>query len=176
MEKELLFKNKSLALQILFILIILYAVSVISVLCIALGVLPYLHYKFYLKDNIPYAIISFVLAVLLSAYHLSDMLRNRKRKTDKDGNGEPVHWFKGKSLDTRLLFILIVLYTPCAIAALVLILRLISFVSIARIPYISIAFAIVSFLLAALISACHLRSMIRRRKRKTDRIAGSPAA
>ena len=52
------FKNRSLGLQALFIVIILYAVASAAAFAAALGILPYLHYKFYLKENIEYAIIS----------------------------------------------------------------------------------------------------------------------
>jgi membrane protein implicated in regulation of membrane protease activity len=158
--------------------VIAYAVSIVFTLCIAVGILPYLHYKFYLKDNIPYAVISFVLTALMSAYHLSIMFRTRKRRTDQESGTqtEQPHWFKNRSLFTRVFFIVIVLYTPCAIASLLLIFRVIPYIPWAKIPYASIGFAITSFLLASAISAYHLGIMLRRRKRKTDSVAAAQAA
>jgi membrane protein implicated in regulation of membrane protease activity len=51
---------------------------------LALGILPYFPSS-YLNPSVltAFAIISFVLTLLISAYHLSTMLRRRKRKTDR---------------------------------------------------------------------------------------------
>jgi membrane protein implicated in regulation of membrane protease activity len=177
METGVWFKDRTLGLQALFIMIIAYAVSTTFVFCVALGVLPHLHYKFYLRDNIPYAITAFALAALTGVYHLRLMFHRRKRQSDRAGNGraEAAHWFKDRSVATRTIFVLLVLYAPCAIIGLVLLFRVVPYIPQARIPYASITYAIVSFVLAALISAYHLSTLIRRQKRKTDRPGGEGA-
>ena len=77
--------HKSLVMQIVFILIILYAISSLNVLILAMSVLPYLPDAF-LR---PYAlagfnIISVSLMVLLATYHLVTMFHHRKRKNDHE--------------------------------------------------------------------------------------------
>lgn len=175
METGVWFKDRTLGLEALFIMIIAYAVSTTFVFCVALGILPHLHYKFYLRDNIPSAIIAFALAALVGAYHLRLMFHGRKRESDRAGNGqsEAAHWFKSRSVATRTIFVLLALYAPCAIIGLVLLLRIVPYVPSARIPYASIVYAIVSFALTVLISAYHLSTLIRRQKRKTDRNGGA---
>jgi hypothetical protein len=76
--------NKSYFAQIVFILIILYCVSSINVLMLAFGVLPYVP-GVYLNPGvlIGFAILAFVLTLCVSTYHLSTMLRSKKRKSDK---------------------------------------------------------------------------------------------
>jgi len=75
--------NKNQLLQVVFILIILYSISSVNVLILALNILPYLPNAF-LKPYalIGFALISFVLAVFMGFYHLYSMFRKRKRKTD----------------------------------------------------------------------------------------------
>jgi Na+/H+ antiporter NhaB len=75
--------NKNQFLQVVFILIILYSISSVNVLILALNILPYLPNAF-LKPYalIGFAFISFVLTVFISIYHLYSMFRKRKRKTD----------------------------------------------------------------------------------------------
>jgi membrane protein implicated in regulation of membrane protease activity len=82
--KEGFFLKKSTMSQIIFILIILYSVSAINVLLLAFGLLPYIPGA-YLNPNmlIGFSLFSFVLTLLTSAYHLSTMIRRRKRKTDR---------------------------------------------------------------------------------------------
>lgn len=74
--------------QMIFILILLYAVSSINVLLLALGILPHIP-GMYLNPYImvAFSLISFALTAFISAYHLSTMIRRRKRKTDQE---EPV--------------------------------------------------------------------------------------
>ena len=75
--------NKNQLLQVIFILIILYSISSINVLILALNILPYLPNAF-LKQYalIGFALISFLLAAFMGIYHLYSMFRKRKRKTD----------------------------------------------------------------------------------------------
>lgn len=78
------FKEKSHISQTIFIVIIAYAVSSVVVLCLALGIFPYLEGA-YLNPQVclAYAIISFALTAFISAYHLSTMLRRKKRRNDR---------------------------------------------------------------------------------------------
>lgn len=77
------FKNRSLVTQMLFIALIVYAISTALVLTLATGVVSRIP-RAYLDPHvcIVYAVISFVLTALTGAYHLSTMLRRKKRKTD----------------------------------------------------------------------------------------------
>ena len=77
--------HKSLVMQIIFILIILYAISSLNVLILAMSVLPFLPAA-YLR---PFAltgfnIISGALMVVLAVYHLVTMFHHRKRRNDHD--------------------------------------------------------------------------------------------
>jgi heme/copper-type cytochrome/quinol oxidase subunit 2 len=77
--------NKSHVSQAIFILIIVYGVSAIHVLLLALGALPYLpqvHRNPYIL--VIFALVSFALTVFISAYHLSTMIQRRKRSGDME--------------------------------------------------------------------------------------------
>lgn len=171
MEKANLFKYRAAGLQILFVIILLYVASSFFVLGISLGVLPYLHYKFYLKENIEYVVISLALTMAISAYHLYIMIHKRKRRTDRAGDArtEPLHWFKDKTAAAKAIFILIIFYTAASAAAGLLILRVVPVIPLSGIPYLCIIYSMVSFVTAGLITMYHLMTMIHRRKRKEDR-------
>jgi hypothetical protein len=84
------FLSKSHLSQIVFILIISYAISSINILVLWLGILPKLPDDYFH----PYVLMGFSLAscvvtLFISAYHLSTMIRRRKRITDRqnDENG-----------------------------------------------------------------------------------------
>ena len=65
------FKERSHVSQTIFIVIIAYAVSSVVVLCLALGIFPYLKGAYFNPQVcIIYAIISFALTAFISAYHL----------------------------------------------------------------------------------------------------------
>ena len=83
--KEGFLVNKSAIAQIIFILIILYCVSSINVLLLAFGLLPYIP-GIYLKSGmlIVFSLFSLAMTLFVSAYHLSTMIRRRKRKTDRE--------------------------------------------------------------------------------------------
>ena len=83
-NKEGFWVNKSHVSQIIFILIILYCVSSINVLLLGFGILPYIP-GVYLNPYmfIWFALASCVLTLIMSVYHLSTMLRRRKRKSDR---------------------------------------------------------------------------------------------
>jgi ABC-type nickel/cobalt efflux system permease component RcnA len=67
----------------LFIALVVYAVSTALVLTLVSGMVSRIP-RAYLNPQvcIIYAVISFVLTALTGAYHLSTMLRRKKRKTD----------------------------------------------------------------------------------------------
>jgi membrane protein implicated in regulation of membrane protease activity len=82
------FKNRTFIAQTIFIVIILYAVSSIVVLGVAAGVfhkMPGAYLNPYIC--VAYAIISFALTAFISAYHLSTMIRRKKRRCDRLDDG-----------------------------------------------------------------------------------------
>ncbi|MDR0584053.1 MAG: hypothetical protein LBG57_06885 [Treponema sp.] len=79
-----IFKKKNLFAHILWIVLIVYAVS--SVYLLVVSVNWYRHSPgAYLKPLtlVAFAVISFLLVVLVSSYHLSSLIRRRKRRTDR---------------------------------------------------------------------------------------------
>ncbi|MDR0600687.1 MAG: hypothetical protein LBG84_11545 [Treponema sp.] len=87
-ENELKRTTHTVASQIIFVIIIIYAVSSINVFLLALGILPFLPAA-YLNPYLllTFSIASFAFTLLMAAYHLSTMIRRRKRKTDRVENG-----------------------------------------------------------------------------------------
>jgi membrane protein implicated in regulation of membrane protease activity len=84
MEKFLEFwKQKTHVSQLLFLLAMLYCVSSINVLILALGVVRWIP-EAYLNPTvlIAFSLISFSFALVLSIYHFSTFLNRRKRKND----------------------------------------------------------------------------------------------
>jgi membrane protein implicated in regulation of membrane protease activity len=76
---------KSTAAKVLFILSILYAVSSINVLLLALGIVQWVPgMAFNLTVMITYCLVSFTYGLIVSAYHLYTFLNRRKRKDDND--------------------------------------------------------------------------------------------
>ncbi|MDR2551642.1 MAG: hypothetical protein LBD31_00530 [Treponema sp.] len=84
MSGESFLGKKSYVVQVIFILVLIYSVSSISVLILAVGLLPYVP-GMVLKPTVlvAFAVISFVMAIIASLYHLSSM-RTGRRWTDKD--------------------------------------------------------------------------------------------
>ncbi|MDR2551641.1 MAG: hypothetical protein LBD31_00525 [Treponema sp.] len=79
-------------------------------------------------------------------------------------------FFGEKSVPARAIFILIILYVICSIVVLLLALGIVlPRTSLYLNPYTLIGFSVVSFGFTVLISVYHLSTLIRRRKRKTDR-------
>jgi hypothetical protein len=76
-------KQKTRISQVLFILAMMYCVSSINVLLLALGVVRWIP-QAYLNPRvlIAFSLISFAFALLLSAYHFSTFINRRKRKYD----------------------------------------------------------------------------------------------
>jgi hypothetical protein len=79
-----LWKQKTRISRILFILAMMYCVSSINVLLLALGVVRWIP-QAYLNPRvlIVFSLISFAFALLLSAYHFNTFLNRRKRKCDR---------------------------------------------------------------------------------------------
>jgi membrane protein implicated in regulation of membrane protease activity len=77
-------KQKTHVSQFLFLLSMLYCVSSINVLLLALGVVRWIP-EAYLNPTvlIAFSLVSFVFALLLSAYHFFTFLNRRKRKDDR---------------------------------------------------------------------------------------------
>ncbi|GMO52131.1 MAG: hypothetical protein Pg6C_17500 [Treponemataceae bacterium] len=77
------FRNRSYVAQIIFIVVILYTVSSINVLVLAMSLVPHLERSYlHPASLIGFAVISFVLTVMISAYHVYTMIYRKKRKTD----------------------------------------------------------------------------------------------
>jgi hypothetical protein len=75
--------NRNPVSRCIFVLIVAYCVSVIAVLSMTFGIVPveWAYFNPYLLMG--FAVASFFLTVLISAYHLGNLFRRRKRKTDK---------------------------------------------------------------------------------------------
>jgi hypothetical protein len=163
--------------RIIFILILLYAICSINVLFLAIGIVYNLPKDFLLKIKVlnAFAIISFVLAAITSAYHLTTMIFRRKRIADwQDGDSRKAtnqkKWIWEHSPVSRIIFILIILYAVCSVIVLFLAVGIISSPSNGFLlsPIGVITYAIISFALTAVTSAYHLSTMIFRRKRTGD--------
>jgi hypothetical protein len=79
-------KTRTILARLLFILVILYCVSSSVVLLGAVGLvemIPNLHLN--PGALVIFTVISYVFAILVSAYHLSTFLRRRKRSVDHSG-------------------------------------------------------------------------------------------
>jgi lipid-A-disaccharide synthase-like uncharacterized protein len=77
-------KSKSRLSQVIFILSLLYYAGSVIVLFLALGLMPNMS-RVYLNPYllIGFSIVSFVLTLFISVYHLALLLKRRKRKTDR---------------------------------------------------------------------------------------------
>ncbi|GHV72351.1 hypothetical protein AGMMS49928_29040 [Spirochaetia bacterium] len=158
--------------QIIFFIVVLYAVCAMTALLLILFLVPEqsIDTKFFILA----AMLAFGTMELTSAYHLSTMVRRKKRKTDREIQGSQTIGF-GEILAvshfvSRILFFVIVFY---GIGALVFIVPV--FGTVSRFPQLHfnprllLLFSVTSFGLTAFISIYHLSTMVRRRKRKTDR-------
>jgi hypothetical protein len=77
-------QNQSLIVHVIWVCILLYAVASINVLILALTTYKDLPGA-YLNPNalVGFAVISFLLVVMISAYHISSLIRRRKRRSDR---------------------------------------------------------------------------------------------
>jgi uncharacterized membrane protein len=79
--------------RMIFVLLILYVILGISYLCISMGII---NFTPNLSDHpltteyvsAGFAIVSFVFIVFISAFHLSTLIRRRKRHADKIADGK----------------------------------------------------------------------------------------
>ena len=83
MSFQKIWSNSSLVTRVFSVILFLYFVAALVVLSLALGVVPSVpeaqHHPLLL---IIFAIVSFALTVIISAFHLTTQIRRRKRKTD----------------------------------------------------------------------------------------------
>jgi membrane protein implicated in regulation of membrane protease activity len=79
-----LWKNQGFIVHVIWVCILLYAVASINVLILALTTYKDLPGA-YLNPNalVGFAVISFLLVVVISAYHISSLVRRRKRRSDR---------------------------------------------------------------------------------------------
>ena len=165
------FSGKTHLYQLVFILIILYGVSSVNVLVLALGIIPYIPGMFLSPlMMIGFALISFALTVFVSAYHLSNMLLQKKRRTDEPVAQGGHHWFNSKTSIARIIFVLIILYGLGSMGVLFAAFGILPPYGPdgAFNPYLLAVFSIVSFMVTVIISTYHLITLLRRRKRKAD--------
>ena len=81
-----------------------------------------------------------------------------------------LEFFKHKTRASQVLCIVIILYCVSSIAILLAAYGIVSYIPHAYLnPRVLIAYSVGSFLLTAIVSAYHLATMIRRRKRKCDK-------
>jgi membrane protein implicated in regulation of membrane protease activity len=160
---------------VIFLLIILYAVSSINVLVLALGILPYLEDAF-LEANILvyFAITSFIITAFLCLYHITIMFQKRKRKTDVvDEEQEPETmgfkkiWGRSRPI-TKFLFIFICFYIIISTYILLWAYGITGNVMGAEYDVTWIGYSLASFGTATLIAAYHLSTWILRQKRASD--------
>jgi membrane protein implicated in regulation of membrane protease activity len=78
------------------------------------------------------------------------------------------NWFSESNKTSRVVFILTIVYIVGVIAVLLLERGIIAVAALYHNPYLLIGFAIVSFAFSVFISAFHMSTIIKRRKRKTD--------
>ena len=83
--------------RLIFILLILYLLIAICYLLVSMGTIGFINNKFsdspismeYFSAG--FAMISFVFIVFISAFHLSTLIRRRKRHADKIADGKIPH-------------------------------------------------------------------------------------
>jgi len=161
--------------HIIFILIILYSVSSINVLILAVGILPFLMGAFLNTRVLTYfAEISFGIAALLSIFHLSLIFRSRKRKNDLSENnsraGIAEIWGRIR-LSNKVLFFIIVFYGLVSVYYFLWHFGVAGKIFSADDEIIYIFFAIFSFAHAIIVSSFNLATLILRQKRAADRKA-----
>jgi membrane protein implicated in regulation of membrane protease activity len=76
--------NRSVMVQILWICIVAYAIASLNILIHALIIYDKARGAFLdPQTSLVFAIVSFLLVVLISAYHISTLVRRRKRRSDR---------------------------------------------------------------------------------------------
>ncbi|MDR0443148.1 MAG: hypothetical protein LBH44_07070 [Treponema sp.] len=176
--------------QVIYVLIILYAVSSINVLMLLASLFPYVRAYVgrptFIKTHILiiFAGIAFLLVAAVGIHHLVIMFRKRKRKTDVQ-DGVKKAGFKETSFKeiwmrsnvvTRILLVLLIIYSLISVFVLIWALDIIQLDRSIEGDSVWIGFGILSFALSAIISAFHLSTMMHRRKRHSDRLEDKKAA
>ncbi|GHU03585.1 hypothetical protein FACS1894147_07720 [Spirochaetia bacterium] len=162
---------RPLVLQIVVLFFFLYAVCSTTALLLVLLLVPLLS----LDPNffVLCAALAFGTMVITGIYHVSNMFRRNRRKTDRELQSPAKTGFGGilaaSNAVSRILFFVIVVYCLGAIAFAIPVFGTVSaFPELHLQPLPLLIFAVVSFAVTAFISIFHLSMMIRRRKRKTD--------
>jgi uncharacterized membrane protein YbhN (UPF0104 family) len=77
-------KNQSLIVHVIWVCLIVYAIASINVLILALSTYKDLPGA-YLNPHtlLSFSVISFLMVVIIAGYHLSTLIRRRKRRSDK---------------------------------------------------------------------------------------------
>ena len=153
--------NNTLIRQVVFQLIILYTVSSMNVLILAISLLPVLEGASLRTPVLSYfAVISFVIVVVLSIYHVYLMFFRQKRITDNKTEKVRVkEAIKRSRILNIFLLVIIIIYMAFSVY----------FLLSSKEQIFIALYAILSFAVAILIAAMHLVTLILRRKRKSDK-------
>jgi pilus assembly protein TadC len=99
--KETFVRTRSQIVYILWICIIVYAIASINVLILAVTTYKELPGAYLNPQSLSlFSIISFILVVAVSAYHLSTLIRRRKRRSDRKKISR-IKYIKAKNRPSR---------------------------------------------------------------------------
>ena len=158
--------------HVIFILIILYCVSSINVLILAVAIIPFLQ-RAYLDTNVLkyYALISLGFAGFLCLYHLSTMFRQRKRSQDKTEAQNRVNiitaWKRSRII-AKIISISVVLYVFFSVYVLLWELKILPKILEVDDNIFWVIYSITSFALTTFIAGFHMATLILRQKRASD--------
>jgi len=166
--------------HVIFILIIIYCVSSINVLVLAIGILPYIQNAFLNTRVLVYfSEIAFLLAAFLSIYHVCSIFRTRKRRHDKTEIVEKPSalesWLRSRFLN-KLLFVIVFIYAALSVYHFMWSFDAVGKIIMMEDEMLYITFAIISFSLSTVVSAYHLATLIFRQKRSADHLARAQRA
>ena len=166
--------KNSIVWHVLFILIILFSVSSINVLILAVGMLPFLRNAHLSTPVLVYfAVMSFSIATFLSIFHKSTIFRRKKRKQDRIEVQERVDTrevWKRSRLFSKVISIMILVFYLLSVYILLWALGIANRVIFSYDGYLWIAYAVLAFSLATLIAGFHLATLIMRQKRALDHL------
>ena len=158
--------------HVIFILVILYCVSSINVLILAVAILPFLQ-RAYLDTNVLkyYAVISLGFAGFLSVYHLSTMFRQKKRSLDKAVEETKINiisaWKRSRII-AKFISIAIILYLLFSVYVLLWELKVMPKILEVEDNTFWVIYSITSFALTTFIAGFHMATLILRQKRASD--------
>ena len=164
----------------IFILIIIYCVSSINVLVLAIGILPYIQGAFLNTRVLVYfSEIAFLLAAFLGVYHVCSIFRTRKRRHDKtevvEKPSAKESWLRSRFMN-KLLFFVVIIYFAISVYHFMWAFGIMDKFIQMDDEILFIWFAILSFALSTLLSAFHLATLIFRQKRAADHLARAQRA